>query len=65
MIWIPVLLSVFSLYLSIRNWWVFKHQTKLNRFEGNEHVIKQYLDYDAMMWKFWIWDIEKLRKKAK
>jgi len=44
-----------------RNRWVYLQRAKLNRFDGDVHAITQYVDYDDMMKKFWVWDIEKLR----
>ena len=52
---IPVLIFV-------RNEWVFRKRRPLNRFENGIHIIDQYISYDQMMCKFWIWNIEKLRK---
>lgn len=52
---------VINAFMAYRNSWVFDRRTELNRFEGNVHVIKQYVDYGTMMNKFWVWDIEKLK----
>ena len=54
-------LALFALGLTIRNQWVFERQTELNRFENGVHVICGYADYDTMMRKFWIWDVEKFK----
>lgn len=53
--------ALFSLCLSIRNLWVFNRRTELNRFENGIHVIENYADYDTMIRKFWIWDVEKFK----
>ena len=53
--------ALFSLSLSIRNLWVFNRRTELNRFENGIHVIENYADYDTMIRKFWIWDVEKFK----
>ena len=53
--------SIFSVVFTCRNLWVFNHRNKLNRFENGVHVINQYADYDEMMIKFWIWDVEKFK----
>ena len=58
---VSMLFSVSAIYIAIRNQWVFKRRTELNRFDGKLHVITQYVDYDTMMYKFWVWDIEKLK----
>lgn len=57
-------LSIVSIIIQIRNNWVYEHRLKLNYFnEDRIHVINMYLDYGEMMARFWIWDIEKLRKQ--
>lgn len=53
--------SLYSLCLSIRNLWVYNRRTELNRFENGIHVIQNYADYDTMICKFWIWDVEKFK----
>lgn len=58
---VALALALYSLGLSIRNSWVFERRTELNRFENGEHVILSYADYDTMMRKFWIWDVEKFK----
>ncbi|MCR4334343.1 MAG: hypothetical protein NUV47_01260 [Patescibacteria group bacterium] len=45
--------------VAIRNHWVFSAQMKLI---GNPRRL-EYLSYDTMMLKFWIWDVEKLKRK--
>ena len=54
-------MALFALGMGVRNKWVFDRLTELNRFEGNHHVIRDYADYDTMMRKFWIWDVEKFK----
>lgn len=58
---LAICFALFSLCLSIRNSWVFNRRTELNRFENGIHVIKNYTDYDTMIRKFWIWDVEKFK----
>lgn len=53
----------FSIVMLIRNHWGYKKLMRLNRFENGIHIIKQYSDYDQIFFKFWIWDIEKFKKK--
>jgi len=54
-------LCLCSLVLAVRNSWVFKRQTELNRHENGVHVIRGYADYNTMIRKFWIWDVEKFK----
>lgn len=58
---VAICFALFSLCLSIRNSWVFNRRTELNRFENGIHVIENYADYDTMIRKFWIWDVEKFK----
>ena len=60
-----LILISFLVLLLIRNNWVYNKRTSLNRFENNIHLIQQYIDYDEMMFRFWIWDIKKLKKRNK
>lgn len=55
-------LLIIPLVILVRNEWVYKKRMELNRFEDGVHIIKQYMGYDDMMYRFWVWDIEKLRK---
>lgn len=59
---IPVPLFLILVLILVRNEWVFHQRLKLNRFENGVHVINQYLSYDEMMFRFWIWNIEKMQK---
>lgn len=58
---LAICFALFSLGLSIRNLWVFNRRIELNRFENGIHVIDNYADYDTMIRKFWIWDVEKFK----
>lgn len=58
---VAICFALFSLCLSIRNSWVFNRRTELYRFENGIHVIENYADYDTMIRKFWIWDVEKFK----
>ena len=51
----------FCVFVSFRNAWVYKKS-----IEAFDRSLKEYHslpDYDTMMWKFWIWDIEKFKGK--
>ena len=54
-------IMIISIAFLSRNIWVYNRRNKLNRFENGVHVINQYADYDTMMLKIWIWDIEKFK----
>jgi hypothetical protein len=58
---VAICFALFSLCLSIRNSWVFNRRIELNHFENGIHVIENYADYDTMIRKFWIWDVEKFK----
>ena len=49
---------IVCVFIFIRNSWVFSRKIKLI----NNPQRSEYLSYDMMMLKFWIWDIEKLKK---
>ena len=59
---IALFFAFFALGVTIRNEWVFKHRIELNRHENGVHLINEYIGYNEMIRKFWIWDIEKLKK---
>lgn len=57
---ICALLFFVPILMLVRNEWVYKSRDKLISERFDEY--DDYLDYDAMMRKFWVWDIEKLKK---
>lgn len=61
-----ILLS-YSFLMLIRNDWVFRERIRLmdERFKRNSTyrpLDEDYLTYDQMMRRFWIWDVERMRK---
>jgi len=46
----------------IRNIWVYNRRRELNRFVDDVHLTTLYISYESMMVRFWVWDIEKLKK---
>ena len=61
MLWISGALVALWIALHIRNKWVLDRRTELNRIEGGVHVIREYADYDTMMLRFWVWDVNKFK----
>jgi hypothetical protein len=53
-------LIVFATY---RNHWVFEERQKIIWTIYGDTEIKKYISYGQMMLKFWIWDIQKMRKR--
>lgn len=58
----------FLFFFLYRNDWVYKKRmailnapNKTTREQLDDY--DSLVDYDTMFWKFWIWDIEKFRKK--
>lgn len=45
-----------------RDSWVYKQRMKIIE-KGKFKELNLCLDYSGMMAKFWVWDIEKLKKK--
>ena len=60
--------GIFCLFMMYRSYWVYRKLINLVRkfYAENPQTFKEridkYLDPDSMLWKFWIWDIEKLKK---
>ena len=54
-------IMIISIVFAYRNIWVGIRRNKLNRIENGVHIISQYADYDTMVLKLWIWDIEKFK----
>jgi hypothetical protein len=61
MAYISLAFSFLSIAILVRNEWVFERRVELNRFEDGVHVIRQYADYNTMLLRFWVWDIEKFK----
>lgn len=50
-----------GIYILIRNDWVYKKRIKLIKFENGSLLIDQYVSYNTMICRFWIWDIKKFK----
>jgi hypothetical protein len=59
LIFVAIVIFVYIFFLC-RNEWVYKKRIEMidNRF----HEYNNYISYYEMIIKFWIWDIEKMRK---
>lgn len=70
---------VFCVFMMVRNQWVYRQRQRLiNEFyderraqlkkglwpSSNEEWDDHYLSYDEMLYRFWIWDVSKLRRKS-
>jgi hypothetical protein len=56
-----LLLGFFGLlFAQYRNIWVYNQRIKL--IHTSFDTYDDYLSYNEMMHKFWVWDIEKLKK---
>ena len=65
---ILVALSIgfFALFLMFRNNWVYEKRIDIilkSPVAKHRDIIKQYKSYNEMLFRFWIWNIEKLRMK--
>ena len=60
--------ALFSLLMLFRNNWVYNKRTEILNRQTNLSDLNNEYDrlpsYDQMMWRFWIWDIEKFIKKS-
>ncbi len=52
----------YAILMLIRNEWVARKRLWLIDNKWQEYERGDYLGYDQMLHRFWIWDIEKLRK---
>lgn len=52
---------LFCYYMLNRNGWVRKMRLKILYEQGVEEYEK-YVDYDAMLNRWWEWDVEKFRR---
>lgn len=57
------LILVVNFFMLIRNNWVYNQRMFIINYRFSEY--DDFLSYDEMMDKFWIWDIAKLKKEAK
>ena len=57
-------LAIIWAFFQFRNMWVFDRITELNRFENGVHIVTLYYGYHSMFWRFWVWDVEKMRLPA-
>lgn len=77
-LWLPWM--AFLVTAMIRNNWVHRQRMGLinafyhppggtdewwERTKGGANWDDDYLSYDGMLWRFWVWDVEKLRKPGR
>jgi hypothetical protein len=55
-----IVIGLCAICLLIRNEWVYRK--RINLICTNFSEYKKLPSYDYMVWHFWIWDIEKLKK---
>jgi hypothetical protein len=65
-----ILLSFLLSFFLIRNQWVYQVRIKTIGnpdppwyMKNRSVTYEELLSYDEMMYKWWVWDVEKLRKK--
>jgi hypothetical protein len=64
LIFIVLLLVIFvTNFMFFRNEWVWKKRNEIILYRYDE--FDDYISYQEMFKKFWIWDIEKMRKVRK
>lgn len=64
MIYIQLILIVLIfivVFILIRNEWVYRKRVKILREDSDKFYRLE--DYDEMMYRFWIWDVEKFIKE--
>ncbi len=55
------IILLFLAFMWYRNNWVHKTRMKIAREDIREYA--ELIDYNSMLWKFWVFDIEKLKKE--
>jgi hypothetical protein len=61
-VWVLLAFFFISLYVLIRNEWVYRQRTKQSR--ANLPIYMKMISYDKMLFKyFWCWNFEKLKQK--
>jgi len=55
--------------ITIRNGWVYRVRTQMLResvwtHEGVFEPYSRLASYDAMMWRFWVWDVSKFLRSS-
>jgi len=58
---ISVIFIFITVFIWIRNNWVYKNRIKL--IDDDWEAYKKLPSYDQMMFKFWVWDINKFIKE--
>ena len=61
LILVSVILFFIAVFIWIRNKWVYKNRIKL--INDDWESFKKLPSYDQMMFKFWVWDINKFIKE--
>lgn len=80
LLWVSCLLFLFILMMIYRNQWVYDHRMNIletNFIEKMKLIndrnytetpkspsLSEYIEYNEMLLRFWVWDIEKLRKNV-
>lgn len=60
LILVSVILFI-AVFIEIRNKWVYKNRIKL--IDDDWKAYKKLPSYNQMMFKFWVWDINKFIKE--
>lgn len=58
---VPSIILLAVIFGLIRNWWVFDVRMRL--LHVNYGLYKKLPEYDAMMYRFWVWSVKKFLPK--
>jgi len=58
-----ILYTVLLLFIIIRNNWVFNNRTRILKSDYKKY--NKLLPYNDMLFRFWVWDVNKLIKDKK
>lgn len=56
-----LIVFLLCILIQVRNYWVFHSRRQIITVKDGVYVWEQYHSFWGMFFRFWIWDIEKLR----
>lgn len=56
------MILIFCVFFVVRDVWVLKQRLSKIYWDGDEIVLDRYISRDRMFFRFWCWDVEKMKK---
>lgn len=68
MIAVGLMISAFFIFMLHRNEWVYEERMRILYHSGTDSMeclvnYGKLVEYNEMLWKFWVWDVKKFEKK--